>query len=183
MAEKRVKIVGTFPADSHPPIRYPISVTKAGTADATRYVDFVRSKERCAAVFEKYGFAAASKLEQAGRALSGVTPGGGRPRPPRECRRNALESILQAARLPGTLRQIFSGPTGRFFSRNRYRCLDEHKRRCRHPGADDWNSASGGSACPRVRIRTTDPGAILDELTGRVASAPRFFERTAVCSI
>ena len=33
----------------------------------------------------------------------------------------------------------------------------------------------------QVRIRTTDPGAILDELTGRVATAPQFFERTAVC--
>jgi septum site-determining protein MinC len=33
----------------------------------------------------------------------------------------------------------------------------------------------------QVRIRTTDPGAILDELTGRVATAPNFFERTAVC--
>lgn len=33
----------------------------------------------------------------------------------------------------------------------------------------------------QVRIRTTDPGAILDELTGRVAQAPQFFERTAVC--
>src|SRR5512138_843640 len=33
----------------------------------------------------------------------------------------------------------------------------------------------------QVRIRTTDPGAILDELTGRVATAPHFFERTAVC--
>jgi len=32
----------------------------------------------------------------------------------------------------------------------------------------------------QVRIRNTDPGAILDELTGRVATAPRFFERTAV---
>ncbi|MGB6486315.1 MAG: septum site-determining protein MinC [Steroidobacteraceae bacterium] len=33
----------------------------------------------------------------------------------------------------------------------------------------------------QVRIRTTDPGAILDELTGRVASAPLFFQRTGVC--
>jgi septum site-determining protein MinC len=32
----------------------------------------------------------------------------------------------------------------------------------------------------QVRVRTIDPGAILDELTGRVATAPRFFERTAV---
>jgi septum site-determining protein MinC len=33
----------------------------------------------------------------------------------------------------------------------------------------------------QVRIRTTDPGAILDELTGRIATAPDFFRRTAVC--
>ncbi|MET0534564.1 MAG: septum site-determining protein MinC, partial [Steroidobacter sp.] len=33
----------------------------------------------------------------------------------------------------------------------------------------------------QVRIRTTDAGVILDELTGRVAAAPQFFERTAVC--
>jgi septum site-determining protein MinC len=33
----------------------------------------------------------------------------------------------------------------------------------------------------QVRIRVTDPGAILDELTGRVASAPLFFKRTGVC--
>lgn len=33
----------------------------------------------------------------------------------------------------------------------------------------------------QVRIRTTEAGIILDELTGRVASAPQFFERTGVC--
>lgn len=33
----------------------------------------------------------------------------------------------------------------------------------------------------QVRLHTVDPGAILDELTGRTASAPHFFERTAVC--
>lgn len=32
----------------------------------------------------------------------------------------------------------------------------------------------------QVRLRTLDPGVILDELTGRVATAPRFFDRTAV---
>jgi len=32
-----------------------------------------------------------------------------------------------------------------------------------------------------VRIRTTDPGTILDELTGRIATAPHFFRRTGVC--
>ena len=33
----------------------------------------------------------------------------------------------------------------------------------------------------QVRIHTTSPGAILDELTGRVAAAPHFFKRTPVC--
>jgi septum site-determining protein MinC len=33
----------------------------------------------------------------------------------------------------------------------------------------------------QVRLHTTDPGAILDELTGRTATAPHFFDRTAVC--
>jgi septum site-determining protein MinC len=33
----------------------------------------------------------------------------------------------------------------------------------------------------QLRVRSTDPGAILDELTGRVATAPNFFRRTAVC--
>ena len=33
----------------------------------------------------------------------------------------------------------------------------------------------------QVRIHTTDPGVILDELTGRTATAPHFFQRTAVC--
>ncbi|HEX4049654.1 MAG TPA: septum site-determining protein MinC [Steroidobacteraceae bacterium] len=32
-----------------------------------------------------------------------------------------------------------------------------------------------------VRVRTTDPGKLLDDLTGRVAAAPHFFRRTAVC--
>ena len=33
----------------------------------------------------------------------------------------------------------------------------------------------------QVRLHTIDPGSILDELTGRTATAPHFFERTAVC--
>lgn len=33
----------------------------------------------------------------------------------------------------------------------------------------------------QARVRSTDPGAILDELTGRVAAAPQFFKDAAVC--
>src|SRR5690606_20576947 len=29
--------------------------------------------------------------------------------------------------------------------------------------------------------RSTDPGAILDELTGKLATAPQFFQQTAIC--
>jgi molybdate transport system substrate-binding protein len=50
-----VKIVGTFPADSHPPIIYPVAATataKDGTAD---YLAFLKSSA-AKATFEKYGF-------------------------------------------------------------------------------------------------------------------------------
>ena len=33
----------------------------------------------------------------------------------------------------------------------------------------------------QLRLRSTDPGTIVDELTGRVATAPKFFQRSAVC--
>lgn len=33
----------------------------------------------------------------------------------------------------------------------------------------------------QARVRSTDPGAILDELSGRVAAAPQFFKGAAVC--
>lgn len=33
----------------------------------------------------------------------------------------------------------------------------------------------------QLRIRTTDTGALLDELTGRMNTAPHFFRRTAIC--
>jgi len=56
LAEKKVKIVATFPADTHPPIMYPIALTTHGGASAQQFVDFVRSKP-AAEVFRKYGFA------------------------------------------------------------------------------------------------------------------------------
>ena len=54
--EKRVKLAGTFPADAHPPIRYPIAVTAKGDANARRFVTFVSGRQ-AAAIFEKHGFA------------------------------------------------------------------------------------------------------------------------------
>jgi len=54
-AEKRVKVVATFPENSHPPIRYPIAATTSATADGAKYVEFVRSKAS-QEIFKKHGF-------------------------------------------------------------------------------------------------------------------------------
>jgi molybdate transport system substrate-binding protein len=54
-AEPGVKIVGTFPADSHPAIVYPVAATvtaKPGTSD---YLAFLRSTA-ARTILEKYGF-------------------------------------------------------------------------------------------------------------------------------
>ena len=53
--EPSVKIVGAFPADSHPPIIYPVAATVTAKADATDYLAFLRSAA-ARAIFEKYGF-------------------------------------------------------------------------------------------------------------------------------
>jgi molybdate transport system substrate-binding protein len=50
-----VKIVGAFPASSHPAIVYPVAATTGAKADATSYLAYLRSNEG-KAVFEKYGF-------------------------------------------------------------------------------------------------------------------------------
>lgn len=39
----------------------------------------------------------------------------------------------------------------------------------------------GQTGLLQLRIHTLDPGVILDELTGRTATAPQFFQRTPVC--
>ena len=53
--EPGVKIVGHFPADSHPAIVYPVAATATAKPEASRYLDFLQSKA-AKAVFEKYGF-------------------------------------------------------------------------------------------------------------------------------
>jgi molybdate transport system substrate-binding protein len=53
--EPGVKIVGTFPADSHPPIIYPVAATTTAKTDAKDYLAFLRSSA-AKAIFEKYGF-------------------------------------------------------------------------------------------------------------------------------
>jgi molybdate transport system substrate-binding protein len=54
--EPQVKIVGTFPADSHPPIIYPAAATKDAKPEAAKYLTFLRSGTALV-MFERYGFA------------------------------------------------------------------------------------------------------------------------------
>jgi molybdate transport system substrate-binding protein len=53
--EPGVKVVGTFPADSHPPIVYPVAATTAADTEATSYLAFLRTAA-AKTIFEKYGF-------------------------------------------------------------------------------------------------------------------------------
>jgi molybdate transport system substrate-binding protein len=53
--EPGVKIIGTFPADSHPPIIYPVAATSTAKPEANAYLDYLRSSA-AKAVLEKYGF-------------------------------------------------------------------------------------------------------------------------------
>jgi molybdate transport system substrate-binding protein len=54
--EPGVKIVGTFPADSHPAITYPVALLKDAKPEGQSLIDFLRTPQ-AKAVFEQYGFA------------------------------------------------------------------------------------------------------------------------------
>jgi molybdate transport system substrate-binding protein len=52
----KVKVIGVFPEDSHPPIIYPVAVVAGkDTPAATRFLAFLKGPE-AKAIFEKYGF-------------------------------------------------------------------------------------------------------------------------------
>src|SRR3978361_2212029 len=53
--EPGVKIVGTFPADSHPAIIYPVAATTTAKPETTDYLAFLRSTA-AKTILEKYGF-------------------------------------------------------------------------------------------------------------------------------
>jgi len=53
--EPNVKIVGTFPANSHPPIVYPAALTANAKPAAKSYLDFLRTAT-AQVIFERYGF-------------------------------------------------------------------------------------------------------------------------------
>jgi molybdate transport system substrate-binding protein len=53
--EPKVKIIGTFPEHSHPPIVYPVALTRSAGPEAERYLAFLRSSA-AKSIFESYGF-------------------------------------------------------------------------------------------------------------------------------
>jgi molybdate transport system substrate-binding protein len=53
--EPKVRVVDTFPQDSHPPIHYPIAATATAGAEGVRFVEYV-TRAAARPVFVKYGF-------------------------------------------------------------------------------------------------------------------------------
>jgi molybdate transport system substrate-binding protein len=53
--EPNVKVIGTFPESSHPPIVYPVAATVDAKPATARYLDFLRSGA-AKTVFQSYGF-------------------------------------------------------------------------------------------------------------------------------
>jgi molybdate transport system substrate-binding protein len=54
-AERRVRVVGVFPEDSHPPITYPLALTIRARSEAARFADFLAS-DTARQIFTRYGF-------------------------------------------------------------------------------------------------------------------------------
>lgn len=56
VASQKVQVVGTFPADSHKPVEYPMAIVKEHNRAAVKaFYDYLKGPE-AAAVFKQYGF-------------------------------------------------------------------------------------------------------------------------------
>jgi len=55
LAERRVRVLGVFPADTHPPIIYPIALTASAHGRSSRYLEFVAG-DAARQIFERHGF-------------------------------------------------------------------------------------------------------------------------------
>ena len=58
LISKKVKVIGTFPENSHHPILYPLALTQQGekNGDAVQFEKFVKSSPQAKIIFQKYGF-------------------------------------------------------------------------------------------------------------------------------
>jgi len=59
-SEPMVKVVGTFPKDSHPKILYPVALTASAKPEARKFLEFLLSSE-AAPSFEAQGFSIEGK--------------------------------------------------------------------------------------------------------------------------
>lgn len=55
LMDKGVRVVDTFPANTHPPIVYPVALTKSAKSEAAGFVTYLTSAQGHA-IFVKYGF-------------------------------------------------------------------------------------------------------------------------------
>jgi molybdate transport system substrate-binding protein len=53
--EPRVRVVGTFPQNTHPPIVYPVALTAEAKPEAVQFLEYLQST-RARAIFERAGF-------------------------------------------------------------------------------------------------------------------------------
>lgn len=58
LISQKVKIIGTFPTNSHHPIIYPIALTQQGMTnqDALKFEQYVRTNSQAKQIFQRYGF-------------------------------------------------------------------------------------------------------------------------------
>lgn len=56
VSEKRVRVLGTFPASSHPPIVYPVAMLKGGDGSASRELLALLHSAQAMAIFTRFGF-------------------------------------------------------------------------------------------------------------------------------
>jgi len=55
LVDKGVQVVDTFPANTHPPIVYPVALTKSAKSEAAGFITYLASAQGHA-IFVKYGF-------------------------------------------------------------------------------------------------------------------------------
>jgi molybdate transport system substrate-binding protein len=68
IAERRVHVVGTFPASTHPPIVYPVALTKDARPSGREFLQYLESPA-AAAMFRKAGFEVLPQVRAHGSGL------------------------------------------------------------------------------------------------------------------
>ena len=73
LIDRQVRIVDTFPEDSHPPIIYPIALTRSAQTDASALVAYM-SGPQAREIFVKYGFTVLAPRASSTGAHNGLQP-------------------------------------------------------------------------------------------------------------